>query len=34
MKRLWMVSAGLLLAACSKEEAPPEPVRQIGRAHV
>ena len=29
MKRLWMVSAGLLLAACSKEEAPPEPVRPV-----
>ncbi|MFL6531940.1 MAG: efflux RND transporter periplasmic adaptor subunit, partial [Pseudomonas sp.] len=29
MKRLWMVSAGLLLAACSKEEAPPEPIRPV-----
>lgn len=29
MKRLWMVSVGLLLAACSKEEAPPAPVRPV-----
>ncbi|MHC8303651.1 efflux RND transporter periplasmic adaptor subunit [Pseudomonas sp. PB3P13] len=29
MKRLWLVVAGVLLAACSKEEAPPEPVRPV-----
>ncbi|MHC8404800.1 efflux RND transporter periplasmic adaptor subunit [Pseudomonas sp. TMB3-21] len=29
MKRLWLVVAGLMLAACSKEEAPPEPVRPV-----
>ena len=29
MKRLLLLSAGLLLVACSKEEAPPEPVRPV-----
>ncbi|MFJ2686037.1 efflux RND transporter periplasmic adaptor subunit [Pseudomonas sp. NPDC087342] len=29
MKRLMLLSAGLLLAACSKEEPPPEPVRPV-----
>ncbi|KAF2392148.1 efflux RND transporter periplasmic adaptor subunit [Pseudomonas frederiksbergensis] len=29
MKRLMLLTAGLLLAACSKEEPPPEPVRPV-----
>ncbi|WP_028621042.1 efflux RND transporter periplasmic adaptor subunit [Pseudomonas sp. Ant30-3] len=29
MKRLWLVVAAVMLAACSKEEAPPEPVRPV-----
>ena len=29
MKRLLLIPAALLLAACSKEEAPPEPVRPV-----
>ncbi|WP_260961530.1 efflux RND transporter periplasmic adaptor subunit [Pseudomonas citri] len=29
MKRLWIASVGLLLVACSEEQAPPEPVRPV-----
>ncbi|VVN21809.1 Macrolide export protein MacA [Pseudomonas fluorescens] len=29
MKRLWLAVAAVMLAACSKEEAPPEPVRPV-----
>ena len=29
MKRLLLVMAGVMLAACSKKEPPPEPVRPV-----